>query len=679
MSEPNFPLKPQAEPELESSLEWWNPFPELTETEASSEQAASSSSSDEGIDASSLSAASAEVPEIVFSTSGEASATAPLQVSQLGELHEPALGDAAVEGISASEISDPLTASSEPPSLIDLISLIQELNQCNGVLLDRVSQLEDALERSQKALQEQIGRSPEPSDMPENDDPAAAHAQIANLFSQLEFAHQTNQRQQIVIETLTAGLENSQERVAQLEREAALLQQRYSEQTQLLMQSEGTCRDLQARLQRQQRYTLQFKAALEKCLEMPMPHQETGSDMIAAPIDSLLLPKAQQIQPWSKATAPQDSLLPWMKRFKDASNAFLNAGLDADEADAPLSDDQLSDDQLSETAFAAALDDLDSNISAEAIASIEPPTPSRMSAVQLPMLNAPNATASSMTDGAASQEFVAELVAEHAAESNEAIEPTSPAPASSISYDLKPQAGNPASHPAGHVNPALLNHLDAVVQPLADRLAEALLSQGGTADIVEPEPIQTEAFPAPVPMPEGMVEATVEDSVIVSDPDSLLASALSEAEDALWRDLAQLMDVSSEEAIKASLTGDLTAFESLNFGSAAATGKEEAIEAVSPATAPAQQSFAQPGAVNAAQIQGNAAQPQSMPESELPAAAAEMPAPQVPARSPEIAATQFNSPSPLLHPFRPTKPKRSLSSVELPSFLRQEETKPLPT
>ncbi|NJO79613.1 MAG: hypothetical protein HC827_14605 [Cyanobacteria bacterium RM1_2_2] len=42
------------------------------------------------------------------------------------------------------------------PNLADLITLIQELNQCNGALMDRVSQLEEDLESSQSALQAEL-------------------------------------------------------------------------------------------------------------------------------------------------------------------------------------------------------------------------------------------------------------------------------------------------------------------------------------------------------------------------------------------------------------------------------------------------------------------------------------------------------------------------------------------
>ncbi len=122
------------------------------------------------------------------------------------------------------------------------------------------------------------------------------------LLHELETSHQTVQRQQILIETLTTQLESSQERVAQMERECFLAQQRYNEQSHQLVQTQNTCRDLQTRLTRQQRHTLQFKLALEKCLEVHVPSQEfqLDRDLKKAPYPcALSLPKAQPIQAWS--------------------------------------------------------------------------------------------------------------------------------------------------------------------------------------------------------------------------------------------------------------------------------------------------------------------------------------------------------------------------------------------
>ncbi|NJN22312.1 MAG: hypothetical protein HC812_15455, partial [Leptolyngbya sp. RL_3_1] len=114
-----------------------------------------------------------------------------------------------------------------------------------------------------------------------------------------------------------AQLDSSQERVVQLERECTLLQQQQTAKSQSLQKAEETCQDLRSRLQRQQRYTLQFKVALEKCLDMSSPHGVTASpersplgpqtrpqvpqpqsarDTRHSPVS---MPRADRIQPWS--------------------------------------------------------------------------------------------------------------------------------------------------------------------------------------------------------------------------------------------------------------------------------------------------------------------------------------------------------------------------------------------
>ena len=134
--------------------------------------------------------------------------------------------------------------------------------------------------------------------------------QVVKLFRELEHAQQTAQRQQILVETLTQQLEASQEQIAQLERECALTQQRYSDQTQLVHQTENACKDLRSRLLRQQRYTMQFKAALEKCLDVPAAKSDSLDHLLvdasagAIRQDGVnpaadLAPKAQPVQPWS--------------------------------------------------------------------------------------------------------------------------------------------------------------------------------------------------------------------------------------------------------------------------------------------------------------------------------------------------------------------------------------------
>ncbi|MEL6553532.1 MAG: hypothetical protein AAFQ63_08750 [Cyanobacteria bacterium J06621_11] len=158
----------------------------------------------------------------------------------------------------------------------ELLALIHDLNECNDVLLARVSQLETGLEDSHKILQEEREQAKAAQhkimDQANAQQASAqqlsqnAQQQVAKLVAQIETAEQGLQRQQLVNETLLAELENARERVSQLEHECALNTQQQAEEAQARVAAESTIRDLRSRLQRQQRYTLQFKAALEKSL-----------------------------------------------------------------------------------------------------------------------------------------------------------------------------------------------------------------------------------------------------------------------------------------------------------------------------------------------------------------------------------------------------------------------------
>lgn len=218
---------------------------------------------------------------------------------------------------------------SEKQALVDsefqkLLTLNEELQTANGDLYAQVKQLKQELAEAEKILQWQKKRSSVTDSMlnQQTQELATAQAQIQSLFQQLETAVQTVQSQELFIETHKAQLQLSQQRIAQLERECTLLQTNYSEQSQQLLHSENTCRELRTRLIRQQRQTLQFKAALEKCLDTPVPNYDTHYDTNYDTLEDTayhphdltgghsrfsrkarsLFPNAQPIKPWSAET-----------------------------------------------------------------------------------------------------------------------------------------------------------------------------------------------------------------------------------------------------------------------------------------------------------------------------------------------------------------------------------------
>lgn len=176
----------------------------------------------------------------------------------------------------------------------DWFALAQKMRQRNRNLLEQVNQLKGALKQQQEILNSEKTRSQQQETLlaQQTEEFNTLHEQLARLFNALESSHQASVRQQILIETLSEQLQSGQERIAQLERECSYTQQRYNEQSHQLLQAANTCRDLRSRLQRQQQQTLQFKAALEKSLEMPKTTD-------AQPPQRGFVPKAQPIQAWS--------------------------------------------------------------------------------------------------------------------------------------------------------------------------------------------------------------------------------------------------------------------------------------------------------------------------------------------------------------------------------------------
>ncbi|MEM6836680.1 MAG: hypothetical protein AAF609_07470, partial [Cyanobacteria bacterium P01_C01_bin.120] len=199
--------------------------------------------------------------------------------------------------------------------------------------------LEEALERSQQTLQQEVERSQR---LTEEEKIAAAQVHsTAQLLSELEQANESLKRQTLLSEALTAQLKASEERTQRLESECAILRKRKVERAQELQTAEATCADLRSRLQRQQQYTLQFKAALEKSLDTPAPQQtaqileqtsstiglDSSNDPTSAlptPSQTLGLPRSGSIRPWSanEAQAPTDpQLLSLMRSQPSATDA----------------------------------------------------------------------------------------------------------------------------------------------------------------------------------------------------------------------------------------------------------------------------------------------------------------------------------------------------------------------
>ena len=218
----------------------------------------------------------------------------------------------------------------EPPKVEPLLKrdnstdVIQALQKSNQDLVHRIAKLEAELETCQKTLQDKEAILNQ-----HHQKLALATQQVTRLFGKQELSNQVIQRQQVLVETLTQQWEERQTKMAQMERDCALTQQRYNEQFHELIQTQNLCRDLRSRLHRQQRHTLQFKAALERSIEMQsqgrslpaqphlnspefLTHLSTSPNLPpltkseAEPPQTPSVSKAPPVQPWSTQSAEDD-------------------------------------------------------------------------------------------------------------------------------------------------------------------------------------------------------------------------------------------------------------------------------------------------------------------------------------------------------------------------------------
>jgi hypothetical protein len=98
------------------------------------------------------------------------------------------------------------------------------------------------------------------------------------------------------------------------------LQESYQNSSQQVLNLEKQTQELRARLQRQQRYTMQYKAALEQCLATP--HLHLSSDLTTA--IASFTGQAASIQPWSNQASeePMTPLKSVLENVLEQDNKF---------------------------------------------------------------------------------------------------------------------------------------------------------------------------------------------------------------------------------------------------------------------------------------------------------------------------------------------------------------------
>ncbi len=182
-----------------------------------------------------------------------------------------------------------------PPLLVEHQDLLQEISVYKEAITEAERQLEAKTRRSQSTDQLIAQQAEELSKVQEH---------LAYTVAEFQVYQEEAQRQQLQVETLTEKSATSQARTAELERECSLLQENCEEKGHQIKVLEQQLEEVRARLQRQQRYAIQYKTALEQCLAMPNLNPSSDLSNAIASLTGQVTP----IQPWSAQTSTNESI-----------------------------------------------------------------------------------------------------------------------------------------------------------------------------------------------------------------------------------------------------------------------------------------------------------------------------------------------------------------------------------
>jgi chromosome segregation ATPase len=190
---------------------------------------------------------------------------------------------------------------------MDWQKVAHKLREYNRKLLKKVFKLEQELAEVEHKFHKQIEKS-QSSDrtLAQQAEEIKNYQQDnARLEEELAVFQQETHSQQVVIESLSKQLEVSQQQAAKLERECALLQENYNQKTYELISIGKEAQELHSRLNRQQHYTLQYKAALDQYVN----DLSTKSEESSITQENLPTIKNQPIQAWSGTSETTDKKL----------------------------------------------------------------------------------------------------------------------------------------------------------------------------------------------------------------------------------------------------------------------------------------------------------------------------------------------------------------------------------
>ncbi len=195
---------------------------------------------------------------------------------------------------------------------MDWQKVAHKLREYNRKLLKKVFQLEQDLADVENKFKSQTEKSQSSDRLvaQQAEEIKKFQEQIISLSKELETSQQETQSQNLLVENLSQQLTSSQQQTAKLERECALLQETCNHQAYQLITKTQQTEELSNRLTRQQRYTLQYKAALDNYLNSATIAESEQQEINN---QSSFEVKNPPIKPWSSPSIDTPVSLPLTK------------------------------------------------------------------------------------------------------------------------------------------------------------------------------------------------------------------------------------------------------------------------------------------------------------------------------------------------------------------------------
>jgi hypothetical protein len=183
-----------------------------------------------------------------------------------------------------------------------------KLREYNRKLLKKVFRLEQELAEIDNKYNKYVEKS-QTSDLlvaQQAEEIKTYQEQMAAMSQQLTNSQEQIDSREIVINNLSQQYELSQKQTAQLERECTLLQETHAQQACELAAKVKETKELQTKLNQQQRYALQYKAELKRQIDKP----PVVSTIISQPVASHSHSYAnnRSIKPWSTSRIPEPKI-----------------------------------------------------------------------------------------------------------------------------------------------------------------------------------------------------------------------------------------------------------------------------------------------------------------------------------------------------------------------------------